>query len=404
MTGLLELEDARQRILDAIGPLELERCPLSQAAGRVVARGIRSPIDLPVFDNSAMDGYAMKAADLTRACPQQPVALRVVGRVGAGEVFLGAVPSGCCVRVCTGSPLPGGTDAVVMQENARTDAASPERVSFAEPAERWACVRRRGEDLEQGAVLLEPGTRLGAGRLVLLAACGLTDVLVHRRPVLGLIATGSELQTGGRPLEPGQVYESNRIGLSALAAQAGALPRVYPPVPDTPAATIAVLKQAFDECDVVATAGGISVGEFDLVKEAFGQFGGRLDFWKVAIKPGKPFAFGRLAGKCLFGLPGNPVSALVTFVLLVGPALNRLEGATQFRPVTGCGVLEESLANRDERRHFVRVVIDEQGKVRSAGMQGSHILSSLARANGLVDLPPRTTLPTGTSVRVIRWL
>jgi molybdopterin molybdotransferase len=403
VTGTLELEDAQRRILKAVVPLGVERCPLTHAAGRVAAEPVRSPFHLPVFDNSAMDGYAVRTRDLTRARPAQSVALRIAGRVGAGGVFPGTVPGGGCVRVFTGSPLPSGTDAVVPQENARIDAGSPERVSFSAPIERWACVRRRGEDLKPGARLLESGARLTASHLALLAAVGLTDVLVHRRPLLGLVATGSELQTGGQPLEPGRVYESNRIELSALTTQAGALPHVYPLVPDTLSATINALEQAFDECDAVATSGGISVGEFDFVKRAFAELGGGLEFWQVAIKPGKPFAFGRRAGKLLFGLPGNPVSALVTFVLLVRPALNRLEGAAQFRPPTCLGVLQEALENRGERRHFVRVVVDEQGNVRSAGAQGSHILSSLAPANGLVDVPPGTTLPARTGVKVIRW-
>jgi molybdopterin molybdotransferase len=204
-------------------------------------------------------------------------------------------------------------------------------------------------------------------------------------------------------LGDGKIYESNRIALAPLLKRAGAVPQAFPLVPDNLTATHEALEEALERCDGVVTTGGVSVGELDLVKSAFEQLGGKMEFWKVAMKPGKPFVFGRRREKLLFGLPGNPVSAFATFLLLVHSAVLRWQGATNVALPTHQGVLAEPLINRGDRRHFMRIRIDEQGKVHSAGIQASHVLSSLARANGLVDVPPYTTLEAGTMAQVIQW-
>jgi molybdopterin molybdotransferase len=330
------------------------------------------------------------------------VELKLVGHVPAGAVFAGTVQRGTCVRLFTGSPLPDGADAVVMQEDTRIEASQPGAVLILDRAKPWENVRFRGEDAKTGAVLAQAGEPVTPGRIGLMAASGISSVNVHRRPIVGLLATGSELVESGQPLPPGKIYESNRAALEPLLVRSGAVPRVFPLVPDTLDATCKALKQALDECDAVVTSGGVSVGELDFVKAAFEQLGGKMDFWKVAIKPGKPFVFGRLGGKFLFGLPGNPVSALVTFLLLVRPALRRWQGATNVLPGVAHGVLAEALTNHGDRRHFMRVRMDENGEVRSAGGQASHLLSSLALANGLAEVPPNTTLAAGAPVRVIR--
>ncbi len=290
-----------------------------------------------------------------------------------------------------------------MQEDTRLDPARPDALLFLDAPKPWENVRFRGEDLKCGAVLGEAGDELTAGRLSLLAAAGLAHVSVGRRPVTGLLASGSELLEAGQPLAPGKIYESNRLGLATLAAQAGAMPKIYPLVKDSLAETKAALETAFQECDLVVTSGGVSVGEMDFIKSAFEQMGGELQFWKVAIRPGRPFVFGRCGGKFLFGLPGNPVSAFVTFLLLVRPALVRWQGAGAASLPTHPGTLAEALANPGDRRHFMRVLIDSTGQIRSAGAQSSHIMLSLAAANGLVDMPPKTNLSAGTTVQVMRW-
>jgi molybdopterin molybdotransferase len=237
----------------------------------------------------------------------------------------------------------------------------------------------------------------------LLAATGLTQVSVGRQPVVGLLATGSELREPGQTLAPGQIYESNRQGLACLIRRYGGIPRPFPPVADSPEATRAAMAEAFRSSNAVVTTGGASVGEMDFVKVALEQIGGELQFWRVAIKPGRPFAFGRFGHKLLFGLPGNPVSAFVTFLLLVRPALVRWQGAREAALPAHPAVLAEPLANPGARRHFIRVKVDAVGKVFSAGLQASHALSSLARANGLVEAPPNCTLPAGSPVQVMRW-
>jgi molybdopterin molybdotransferase len=251
--------------------------------------------------------------------------------------------------------------------------------------------------------LAQAGDTLSAPRLSLLAATGLARVQVGKQPVAGLLATGSELREPGQPLGPGQIYESNRIGLAAMVRRANGIPKPFDLVADDLAATRLALQQAFEQCDVLITTGGVSVGEMDFIKEAFQQSGGSLEFWKVSIKPGRPFVFGAWSGKLLFGLPGNPVSALVTSLLLVRPALLRWQGAKDLSLPSQPGVLAEPLDNSGERRHFIRVKLEASGQVSSAGTQASHILSASAAANGLVDMPPRTSLPAGAPVKVIRW-
>jgi molybdopterin molybdotransferase len=400
---MLELEDALARILAAVPPPTAESIPLSDAAGRVLAERVQSPIDLPIFDNSAMDGYAVRASDVASAKPESPARLRLAGKAAAGEVFAGKVVAGLCVRLFTGSPLPHGADAVVMQENTRVEPNAAGEVLFLSPARPGENVRLRGEDIKRGATLAEAGDILTLGRISLMAAGGLMRVSVGRQPVVGLLATGSELKEPGQPLAPGQIYESNRIALAALVRRAGALPKVFPLVADSLAATRRALAAAFSRCDAVVTSGGVSVGEMDFIKRAFEEVGGALEFWKVAIRPGRPFVFGRCREKLWFGLPGNPVSAFVTYLLLVRPALLRWQGATDVFLPAYPGVLAESLANHDARRHFMRVKVDAAGRIRSAGVQASHVLSSLAAANGLVDLPAHTTFAPGTAVPVMRW-
>jgi molybdopterin molybdotransferase len=290
-----------------------------------------------------------------------------------------------------------------MQEDTRVDAARPDTVRVIAPAAAGDHVRRQGGDVAAGAIVSEAGQRMTAARLALLAAAGVPAMRVGRQPSVGLLATGSELREAGQPLAPGLIYESHRVALAEGVTQAGGRPRVYPIVPDSLAATRAALATALAECEIVVTCGGVSVGEMDFVKSAFEQLGGELQFWQVAIKPGRPFAFGRRGRAFLFGLPGNPVSALVTFALLVRPALLRWQGARDIFLPTQPGVLGAALANGDPRRHFMRVRVDPHGQVFSAGAQASHVLSALAQADGLVDMPAATSLPRGSSVRVLRW-
>jgi molybdopterin molybdotransferase len=397
---MLELAEAQQRILSAIHSLPGESVSLSHAHGRIIVDSISAPISLPAFDNSAMDGYAVRAADVAAASVPSPALLKWVGTIPAGSVFREEVQPGTCVRIFTGSPLPAGADAVVMQEDTRVIS---ENVEVLDTVKSWENVRLAGQDIKQGSVAVPAGERLHASRIALLGSLGVAEVSVRRRPVIGILSTGNELLEPGRPLAAGQIYESNRAALAPLIDAAGGISRLLPLVRDDSAETIAALRNAFDECDAVLTTGGVSVGEHDLVKSSFESLGGSLEFWKVNLKPGKPFVFGRLGAKFLFGLPGNPVSAFVTFLLLVRPAILKLQGATDLHLPMHPAVLGEDFQNRGDRRHFMRVAVDREGVVRSTGLQASHTLSSLASSNALLDVPPRAAWETGRSVQVLRW-
>ena len=392
---MIELEEANQRILDALGSTGTETLALSDAATRVLAADISSPINLPAFDNSAMDGYAVRSVDAFTGS-----SLRIIGEVPAGTVFEKEISEGECVRIFTGSPIPAGANAVVMQEDTHADKETIEITDGVKPFEH---VRLRGEDIKQGEVIGHAGEMVTSGRVALLGACGTAEVSVYRRSVIGLIATGDELKEPGAKLGPGEIFESNRLALARLVEQTGAVPRIFPLVSDTLASTIEALEVAFSECDAVVTSGGVSVGEHDYVKEALERLGGSLDFWKVRIKPGKPFVYGQFGGKPLFGVPGNPVSAFVTFLTLVRPAIMKMTGATDTSSPSHPAKLVAPLVNRGDRRHFMRVYVDNEGSAHPVGLQASHALGSLGKANGLIDVPPETTLPEGVVEQVLRW-
>jgi molybdopterin molybdotransferase len=400
---MLELEDAVARILQAVPVPRPEAIPLANAYNRFLLESVTSPIDLPLFDNSAMDGYAVRAAEVMSAKGEAPVKLKLVGKIAAGETFEGKLEAGQCIRIFTGSALPAGADCVVMQEDTRTDPSDPASVLVTDTAKPLENVRLRGQDIRAGATLLRAGDKVTAGAIALLAASGITSAKVGQRPKVALLATGSELREPGVEIKPGQIYESNRLALSALISAVGGIPEIFPLVRDDLASTRTALENAFAQCDLVVTSGGVSVGEMDFVKQGLEDTGGKLEFWKVAIKPGRPFVYGQRNGKFLFGLPGNPVSAFVTFLLLVRPALLRWQGAADVNLPVSRGELAEPINNQGSRRHFVRVRMDSKGKIHSAGAQASHMLSSLASANGLLDVGADTSLTVGHAVDVLRW-
>ena len=399
---MINLEDALERILREIQPLESEGVGLWDAAERVASDSILAPIDLPPFDNSAMDGYAVRAEDVRSASPDNPTILSVIGQVPAGSFFKGQLGVSQTIRLFTGAILPEGADAVVMQEDT-APATDPSSIQVIEPVKPFENVRFRGEDLKRYDLLISRGQVFGFAQLGILAATGIGSVRAFARPKIGLIATGSELCEPGRPLAKGQIYESNRIAIRTLLSHSSTDFKIFPLTVDSPSATRDVLSEAFDSCDAVISTGGVSVGDHDFVKEAFSNVGGKIEFWKLALKPGKPFVFGKYKNVPFFGLPGNPVSALVTFQLLVRPAINKLRGIISWNQTFSQGILVESIKNHGDRRHFVRVKMDDAGRVTRAGSQGSHILKSLSESNGLLDIAPGITLAEGARVPVIKW-
>jgi molybdenum cofactor synthesis domain-containing protein len=394
---LTPVEEVRAAILAECRPLPAVDAPLSDTLGCVAAAPVAAPFDVPPFANTAMDGYAVRSDDTTSA----PVRLEVVATLPAGSAPDRAVGAGEAIRIMTGAPIPPGADAVVMVERTQAlDGGSRVLVEVAVPP--GQSVREAGSDVVAGQEVLATGTPLSAAHLGLLASLGQQTVCVHKRPVVGVLATGDELVDGPAPLRPGQIHDANRPMLLALAAQAGAQVRDLGRSPDDPDAIARALEAAVASCDAVLVTGGVSVGDFDFVGAVFGRLG-TVWTWDVAMKPGKPLAFGALGGKPVFGLPGNPVSAAVSYEMFARPAVRRLMGhSTLLRPIVP-GVAGEAFKRRpDGKLHIVRVVAtwgdDGRSHVRSAGGQGSHVLGALASANALALLPDGEGAQPGDTV------
>ena len=371
------------------------------ADGRVLAADLLSELQVPPLDNSAMDGYAMRCADV----PADGGVLAVSQRIPAGTTGTPLV-AGTAARIFTGAPVPEGADAVVMQEDCDVLDDGRSRVRRA-PTPRLA-IRRAGEDIARGAVVLTRGTRLSPAALGLAASIGLAQLPVARKPRVALFSTGDELVMPGAvppaQMRPGAIYNSNRYFLRSLLQRLGCEVQDLGVVPDQREATIEALRAASQHNDVILTSGGVSVGEEDHVKPAV-QALGRLDLWQIAIKPGKPFAYGSLdgaQGACHFiGLPGNPVSSLVTFVVLVRPFLLKLQGAAQLQPQAMHLPAHFSWPRADRRREFLRARRNAQGGLDLFANQGSGVLTSTVWGDGLVDTPPGQTIAHGDSVRFL---
>ena len=406
---LLTEDETRARILAGIDPLPAAAVPLRRAHGRFAARAGIASVPLPAFDNSSMDGYALALPAADRPLPTG-TRLRVEGEQPAGpDLGLRVVP-GQAVRIFTGGPVPSGTGAVVMQEDVTR---TGDEIVLNEPVIPGENIRRAGGDLARGQRLFDAGEKLTAPRLALLASQGQADIAVARPPRVAVLATGDELRRAGEPLGPGEIYESNGTLLAVLAASLGAEVTVLPPARDEPADLDARLATGLSGHDALVIAGGVSVGERDLVKARLAAAGVRLDLWRVAVQPGKPFLYGRAPstetdqpGTHVFGLPGNPVSTFVTFLLFVRPALLKLMGAPDAAlPLPACpATAAVQLVNRGNRPHYLRGVLDPaSGAFAPVGRQESHALFALSRSDALVRVEPGQTVPAGAPVRAFRW-
>ena len=396
---MLSFEQALERLLAAAQPVaEIRSQPLTAASGRVLALAQRSTVAVPPLDNSAMDGYAVRCADVTAA----GVCLPVSQRIPAGTVGVTLQP-GTAARIFTGAPVPAGADAVVMQERCEHGEGGVVINHVPRPNEN---IRRAGEDIAPGGEILEPGIRLRPQDIALAAAAGLPELPVYRRVRVGVFITGDELVQPGEPLPPGAIYNSNRYALRALLEGLGCAVRDLGTVPDNLAATRDALRRAAADNDLIITSGGVSVGEEDHVKPAV-DAEGRLDLWKIAIKPGKPLAFGevrRAGGKAWFiGLPGNPVSAMVTFMVMVRPFVLRLQGVRDVTPRAFAMRADFDWPRPDVRAEFLRARINDQGGVELFRNQGSGVVTSLCRGDGLVINPPGLAIARGDNVRFVPY-
>ena len=448
--GLLSADDALARVMTAVaGPTEHEVAHLSEALGRVIAEDVDSAIDLPPWDNSAMDGYAVRAADVAGATDGEPIRLEVTGEVRAGQAPDARLERGMAIRIATGAPVPPGADAVVPVELTTPidgsgeptgprgrDATGPlpAAILVHDPVGLGGSIRRAGSDLRSGTRLLAPGTVVGPASIALVAGVGIDLLTVHRRPIVGILATGDEVRAPGSALGAAGIPDANGPALAAMVTAAGGDPRSLGIAADRYDDVRARLCAGLIEgADAIIVSGGVSVGPYDVVRAAFESFG-PIELWRVAVQPGKPFAFGtgRLSADdgghgperpptLLFGLPGNPVSTFVTFELFVRPAIRRLAGhgpADLQRP-RDRAVLVEPVSKSAGRRAFIRVTVerddrgspirDDRGRVRAhlaggQGGQGSHVLSALATADGLAVVPEVTdTLSPNTEVE-LWWL
>ena len=388
------LEEHRDAILAAISPLEPVRFPLAACLGLVLCEDVTSVVDLPGFDNSAMDGYAVRAVDVAaadRAVPGSAVRLPVVGEVAAGAVATRAVRPGEAVRIMTGAMVPDGADAVVKVED--TDGGT-ETVEIRAGVPAGTSVRPAGEDVKQGQVVLSAGMEIDARRVALLAATGHADALVRPRPHVAIVSTGAELVPPGEPLPPGQIHESNSYMLDAAVVASGAIAVRQPTVDDDPAAVLEVVSSLAANVDAIVTSGGVSMGAYDVVKESLRDQG--VDFFQVAMQPGKPQGFGLVGDRKvpLFALPGNPVSSYVSFEVFVRPALRRLMGREpELRPTLPAR-LEHALSSPPGRAQVARAVAThtESGwRADPVWGQASHFVADLARANAFVIVPPEVT-------------
>lgn len=383
MTELIDLDEAQRLILERARPLEAERVPIERAYGRVLAEPAVAACDLPPFASSAMDGYAIRAGDTAAA----PVTLAVVGAAAAGSPAGRAVGAGEAIAIATGSVVPDGADAVVPVELVREYDG---RIEITAAVGVGVNVRARGGDAEAGSLVLDRGARLGAAQVGALAAAGVGELRCTKRPRVGIVVTGSELRPPGEPLGPGEIYESNGLMLAAQLASAGTVPAQLGVVADDEESHRQVMERALLGFDMLVTTGGASVGPHDLVRRVQAELRVEEVFWGLAIKPGKPAAFGVRRDHLVFNLPGNPVSALVCFEVLVRPAVNALLGIPDPLPAYGRGRLATAVARNAGRDEFVRARVERAGdevRLHPVTGQESHMIVSAARADAVVLVP-----------------
>jgi len=411
---MISVEQALDKILSYVHVLEVEERPILECLGQVLAEDVYSGLNVPPLDNSAMDGYAVQSKDTRGASRQSPRFLRVIDTVAAGSMAGCEVEPGTAVRIMTGAPIPKGADSVVIFEDTdeiQRQGASTEIGIWCE-AEAGLNIRRAGEDIARESMVLSQGTVLRPSEIGVLASLGRTAVRVIRRPVVAILATGDELVDISQPLPAGKIYNSNTYSLAALVRRYGGIPKILGIALDSEHSVVAKLRQGLD-ADMLITTGGVSAGDYDLVKDILAKQG-EISFWTVRMKPGKPLAFGIIKGVGKtgiarniphLGLPGNPVSSMVTFELFVRPAMLKMMGKKNLAKPTIEAVVENPVVNTDRRRLFARVIVEKRNGqyfARLTGPQGSGILTSMTSANGLMIIPEdKAEVAAGDIVQVM---
>ncbi|MCH8061683.1 MAG: molybdopterin molybdotransferase MoeA [Chloroflexi bacterium] len=414
---MLSVEEALERILESVHVLDPEERPLLEALGQVLAEDAVSEYNIPPLDNSAMDGYAVKAADIVGASRDTPVTLRVIGTVAAGELPRDDVATGTAVRIMTGAPIPEGADAVVPFEDTdelerRGASRDLNEIGIRFDVRQGADVRPAGQDVKKGDLVLTKGSVLRPSEIGVLASLGSDMVRVIRRPVVAILATGDELMEPGEEYGPGKIYNSNSLTIAASVLRYGGVPKLLGIARDNLESMNSKLREGLDS-DILVTSAGVSKGDYDMVKDVLAQHG-KIDFWSVRMRPAKPLAFGVLNapdGKKVphIGLPGNPVSAVVAFEQFGRAAIRKMMGKPNLGRPTVEAILDEPIHNTDSRRVFARAVVTKQGgeyHARLTGDQGSNLLTSMARANALAICPediPRKDAGEVVVVQMLDW-
>ena len=394
---MLSVEAARQQMLDTIGVLPTEHREILECSGYVLAADLYASENIPPFDNSAMDGFAVISTDVKDASEEKPTVLSVVETIAAGYAPEKQVSSGCAARIMTGAMMPDGADAVVMQEVTELQG---DTVKVFESVSKSQNVRFTGESVKVKDCVMSDGKILRPPEISMMASLNCTTVEVYRKPVVAIVSTGDELTPIGEALKPGKIRDSNRYGLYAQVQNAGGIPIDMGIAPDDEDKTEEIFLKSLSQTDALITSGGVSVGEHDVVRNVLTKLG-KMNFWRVAMKPGKPQVYGFIDEKPIFGLPGNPVSSLVVFELFVRPALLKMAGHTELLRPTFDAVLMTDVTNSDGRVNYMRAIISkENGEyiARTTGPQGSGILHSLVLANGLITIPSGVTLSAGEKV------
>lgn len=397
---MVSVEDALKQILETIQPLPLEQIPLPAALGRVLGEDVVSGRDIPPNDNSSMDGYALRAEDTAGASHSAPLTLRVIEDVPAGYLPKTKVKAGEAIRIMTGAPIPEGADAVLQVE--LTERAGDDVRIFVSLNARDN-IRFAGEDVKKGDSVIARGNIIRPAEAGMLAALGRPFICVYRRPVVAIFATGDELLEIDEPLSPGKIVNSNSYALTAQVLECGGIPLNLGIAKDTKEDLTAKFRAAL-HADVIISSGGVSVGDYDFVKDVIIELGSDMKFWRVAMRPGRPFAYGTLGGKPLFALPGNPVSSMVSFEQFVRPALLKMMGHRDLFRRSVQAVLKETVSDKGGFRYFLRAHVrleDGRYTVTTTGEQGSGILNSMVLANGLLVIPPNLSrLEKGDMVTV----
>lgn len=390
MQGLTPLETAQRIVLEAAQPRGTEKVSILDTLGRVLGEDIVAERDNPPWDNSAMDGFAVRAEDIAQEhAIAKPVELTVIEDVPAGKMPSQTVGKGQAIRIMTGAPVPKGADTVLKVEDTES---TPAMVRVFKPESRGANIRPQGEDVRKGERIIAKGTAIRPGEAGMLAILAKSFVRVYQQPRVAILSTGDELADLDERFSEEKIINSNSYGIASAVREAGGIPQLLGIARDNPADLKEKISHGLN-ADILVLSGGVSMGDYDFTKAVFAELGAEMNFWKLAIRPGQPLAFGKIQGKLAFGLPGNPVSSMVTFEQLVRPAMLKMGGHRSYgRPVVQA-VFQEKFSKRTDRRHFLRGILTREGgefRVRTTGDQGSGILTSMVKANCLIDIPTET--------------